>query len=71
MTSWTSDVLDRIGSADELRLTSARADGMLRPYDPIWVVRVGHDLYVPSYRGIDGRPIAAGARATMLRPAPR
>ena len=54
MTSWTSDELDRIGSADELRITSVRADGALRPYVPIWVVRVGDDLYVRSYRGADG-----------------
>ena len=54
MTSWTSDELDRIGSADELRITSARADGTVRPYVPIWVVRVGDDLCVRSYRGADG-----------------
>ena len=54
MTTWTSDELDRIGSADELRITSVRADGALRPYVPIWVVRVGDDLYVRSYRGADG-----------------
>jgi hypothetical protein len=52
--TWTSDELDRIGSADELRITSARPDGTLRPYVPIWVVRVGDDLYVRSYRGADG-----------------
>ena len=44
MTTWTSDELDRIGSADELRIASPRADGTLRPYVPIWVVRVGDDL---------------------------
>lgn len=54
MTTWTSDELDRIGSADELRIASVRADGTLRPYVPIWVVRVGDDLYVRSYRGADG-----------------
>lgn len=54
MTAWTSDELDRIGSADELRITSSRADGALRPYVPIWVVRVGDDLYVRSYRGVGG-----------------
>jgi len=54
VTTWTSDELDRIGSADELRIASPRADGTLRPYVPIWVVRVGDDLYVRSYRGADG-----------------
>jgi hypothetical protein len=54
VTSWTSDELDRIGSADELRITSTRADGTLRQYVPIWVVRVGDDLYVRSVRGAEG-----------------
>jgi hypothetical protein len=54
MPGWTSDELDRVGSADELRITSARADGTLRPYVPIWVVRVGDELYVRSYRGTEG-----------------
>ena len=54
VTTWTSDELDRIGSADELRIASPRADGTLRPYVPIWVVRVGDDLYVRSYRGAAG-----------------
>jgi hypothetical protein len=54
MAGWTSDELDRVGSADELRITSARADGTLRPYVPIWVVRVGDELYVRSYRGTEG-----------------
>jgi hypothetical protein len=54
VTTWTSDELDRIGSADELRITSVRPDGTVRPYVPIWVVRVAGDLYVRSYRGADG-----------------
>jgi hypothetical protein len=55
MTAWTSDELDRIGAADELEITSARDDGTIRPYVPIWVVRVGEDVYVRSYRGLGGR----------------
>jgi hypothetical protein len=54
MTTWTSDELDRIGAADELEITSASDDGTLRAYVPIWVVRVGDDLYVRSYRGPGG-----------------
>jgi hypothetical protein len=54
MTSWTPDELDRIGAADELDITTARSDGSLRRWVPIWVVRVGDDLYVRSYRGGDG-----------------
>jgi hypothetical protein len=54
VTSWTSDELDRIGAADELHIAPVGADGKpLRPV-PIWVVRVGDDLYVRSWRGDDG-----------------
>jgi len=31
-----------------------RSDGSLRRWVPIWVVRVGDDLYVPPYRGSGG-----------------
>ena len=54
MTTWTPDELDRIGGADELEITTARSDGSLRRWVPIWVVRVGDGLYVRSYRGADG-----------------
>ena len=40
-TTWTPDELDRIGAAEELRLTSRRPDGSLRPYVTMWVVRAG------------------------------
>lgn len=51
MTAWTSDELNRIGKAEELRIAPARRDGTLRNPVTIWVVRVGDDLYVRSYRG--------------------
>jgi hypothetical protein len=54
MTAWTSDELTRIGTADELELASARADGTLRNPRTIWVVRVGGDLYVRSMYGRGG-----------------
>jgi hypothetical protein len=54
MSNWTADELDRIGTADELRIAPRNADGSLRPYTTIWVVRVGDDLYVRSYRGRRG-----------------
>jgi hypothetical protein len=63
--SWTSDELSAIGGADELRITSRRADGTLRPYVTIWVVRAGDDLYVRSAHGPANpwyrRATAAGA----------
>jgi hypothetical protein len=51
MTAWTSDELNRIGKADELRIAALRADGSLRKEVIIWVVRVGDDLYVRSANG--------------------
>ena len=54
MTTWTSDELDKIGNADELRLTTSRQDGSLRNPVTIWVVRHGDDLYIRSYRGPGG-----------------
>jgi hypothetical protein len=53
MSGWTPDELSRIGRADELRIASRRADGSLRPFITIWVVRDGDDLYVRSAHGYD------------------
>ena len=50
MTTWTSDELTRIGTAEELEIASLRNDGTLRKPVTIWVVRLGDDLYVrPMY----------------------
>ena len=54
MRDWTAEELDRIGAADELEIAALRPDGTLRPATTIWVVRVGDDLYVRSYRGRNG-----------------
>jgi hypothetical protein len=54
MTTWTSDELDAIGRAEELRLATPRADGTLRSPVTIWVIRHGDDLYIRSYRGPGG-----------------
>jgi len=51
MTNWTSDDLARIGGTTELQIASQRADGTMRPYVTIWVVRAGDDLYVRSAYG--------------------
>jgi len=53
MTAWTPDELSRIGLTTELEIASRRADGSLRPYITIWVVRAGEDLYVRSAYGYD------------------
>ncbi len=51
MTTWTSDELNKIGKAEELQIASLRRDGTLRTSVTIWVVRLGDDLYVRSYKG--------------------
>jgi hypothetical protein len=51
MTTWTNDELNKIGTAEELRITSLRTDGTLRKPVIIWVVRLGDDLYVRSVNG--------------------
>ncbi len=64
MSEWTSEELDKIGAADELELAALRTDGSLRPYVTIWVVRVGDDVYVRSYRGRG----SAWFRSVLRRP---
>ena len=80
---WNDDDLRRIGGADELQISSRRADGTLRPYVTIWVVRDGDDLYVRSAYGANngwfrratasgtGRIRAGGAESDVtFEPAP-
>jgi len=51
MTAWTSNELNKIGTAEELQIASLRRDGTLRNPVTIWVVRHGDDLYVRSVNG--------------------
>ena len=52
MTTWTSDELKKMETAEELQIASLRHDGTLRSRVIIWVVRVCDDLYV---RPVNGR----------------
>ena len=63
MTTWTSDELNKIGTAEELQIASLRRDGTLRKPVTIWVVRLGDDLYVRSVNGRTG----AWFRGTQVR----
>lgn len=63
MATWTSDELKKIGSAEELEISSLRSDGTLRKPVTIWVVRVGDDLYIRSVKGSEG----AWWRGTQVR----
>jgi len=51
---WTTDELDRIGRAEELEIAPQQRDGSSRRPLPIWVVRVGDDLLIRSWRGAHG-----------------
>ena len=51
---WTSEELDQIGSADELRIAPVRGGRTVGRSVPIWVVRVGENLYIRSWRGASG-----------------
>jgi len=54
MNAWTNEELDKIGSAEELRIATLRRDGTLRKPVIIWVVRVDDDLYVRCVNGRKG-----------------
>lgn len=54
MNDWTDEQLDRIGRTRELDVAPRRADGSLRGFTTIWVVRVDDDLYVRSWNGPTG-----------------
>jgi hypothetical protein len=60
---WTSDQLNKIGAAEELRIASLRRDGTWRKPVIIWVVRVGDDIYVRSAYG----PNVAWLRGAKVR----
>lgn len=54
MREWPSDELEAVGAAVELEIASKLADGSTGPFTTIWVVRVGDELYVRSYRADRG-----------------
>ena len=54
MSTWTEGELGALGAAPELRISTRRPDGTLRPAVPIWVVRAGDGIYVRSYSGARG-----------------
>jgi hypothetical protein len=63
MTAWTNEELKKIGTAEELEIASRQGDNSLSKPVTIWVVRVGDDLYVRSYKGEKG----AWFRGTQVR----
>ena len=62
---WTPDQLQAIGVARELEITTARPDGTLREWVPIWVVTAGEEVYVRTWfrreTGWFGHAVGRGA----------
>jgi hypothetical protein len=54
MSTWSPSDLRAIGNTREIRIATVRPDGTTRTPLPIWVVRVGDELFVRSYHGPDG-----------------
>ncbi|MFE4057249.1 DUF2255 family protein [Streptomyces sp. NPDC059096] len=54
MTDWSLQELSRIGDAEELEIAPLHSDGSHRRPTPVWVVRIGDDLYVRAHRGRRG-----------------
>jgi hypothetical protein len=50
---WRPDELDLVDRAHELEIAVRRTDGTLRRWTPIWVVRVGEQVYVRSWHRRD------------------
>jgi hypothetical protein len=69
MNAWSNQELTTIGRAEELRVSSLRPDGTLRPYVTIWVVRAGDDLFVRSAYGTENPWFvrAKASRAGQIR----
>jgi hypothetical protein len=47
--TWTADQLDRLEVVRELEIAVRRADGTLRPWTRIWVVRNVDDVYIRTW----------------------
>jgi len=63
MTAWTKDELNKIGTAEELKIASIQKDGTLRKPTTIWVIRLGDGLYIRSAYG----PGSVWFRGTRVR----
>ena len=54
MDTWTNEELDKIGTAEELRIATLRHDDTLRRPVIIWVVRLGESVYIRCVNGREG-----------------
>src|ERR1700712_64830 len=51
--AWSAEERELIGQADELQIAAKRADGTLWRPVPVWVVRVGEQVYVRTWHRRD------------------
>lgn len=68
MTGWSQDELRQLGGAHEIGIAPAGPTGNWRKEVPIWVVRVGDDVVIRSWKGRDGawfRHATASGRARI------
>ncbi|MEQ6897467.1 DUF2255 family protein [Microbacterium sp. KR10-403] len=65
--TWTDEELDAIGAAGELTIATERADGTTRTPVPIWVVRVGDEIFVRSWKGSGGAWFRQATRLPRAR----
>jgi hypothetical protein len=61
-TQWSNEQLDALGRAGEIDVAPRRDDGALGRPTTIWLVRVGDELFIRSYRGPDGGWYRAATR---------
>jgi hypothetical protein len=62
-TNWNTNELATIAAKDEITIAPRRPDGTLARATTIWVVTVGDDLVVRSYRGAAGAWYQAAIRS--------
>jgi hypothetical protein len=67
MTSWSAAELELIGGSVELDIAVRRADGTLRRWTPIWVVRANDRVYVRSWHRRDTGWFGAALRSHRAR----
>lgn len=59
---WANEQLDGLSRAGEIEVTPLRKDGTAGRSTTIWLVRVGDDLLIRSYRGLKGGWYRAATR---------
>ena len=67
MAAWNDGELDAIARAKEIKVAPLRPDGTLSTPTVIWVVRVGDELFVRSWRGPSGSWFRAAESAAAGR----